>query len=171
MPRLFDPLEHTDFRRLQQAAFLKGLLKPFKGRGELTLLAHECESTRDELIRLAQRIMTQATAHPFNLLPVILAVQTTGAGTAFLRWRSADRSVMGVELWERLVQHPETPPTLVHELFALELQRIALNMQISLTHSMSRQAADCANKMAHAETIYKRRASLSADGDITGVTQ
>jgi hypothetical protein len=39
----------------------------------------------------------------------------------------------------------------------MELQRIALNMQISLTHSIARQALDCAGKMAQAEATYHRR--------------
>jgi len=106
---------------------------------------------------MARQLTNQATAHPFNLLPVVLALQTTGAGTTFLRWRSADRSAMGVSLWEHLLDHPGTPLPLIHELFALERQRVALNMQISLTHSLARQAFECADKMAHAESTYQRR--------------
>ena len=30
-------------------------------------------------------------------------------------------------------------------------------MQISLTHTLARQALDCANKMAQAEAVYLRR--------------
>ena len=44
----------------------------------------------------------------------------------------------------------------------MELQRIALNMQVSLTHSIARQALDCANKMTQAEAIYLRRAQRHA---------
>ncbi len=55
---------------------------------------------RDELIALAQRqVLEQACGHPFHLLPIELAQQTTGAGTVFLRWRRHDRSAMGVALW------------------------------------------------------------------------
>jgi len=157
VPRLFDPLEQADFQRLEHAASLKGLLKAFTGKGELEAWAGRCETMRDGLIRLAQRLVGQATAYPFNLLPVILAQQTTGTGTAFLRWRNADRSEMGVALWERLVSHPETPLALTDELLALELQRVLLNMQISLTHTLARQAWDCAEKIAHAEAVYRRR--------------
>jgi hypothetical protein len=39
----------------------------------------------------------------------------------------------------------------------MELQRIVLNMQISLTHSIARQALECANKAAQAEAAYLRR--------------
>lgn len=160
--RFFDPLEQTDFVRLEHAASLKGLLRPFKGKGELATWASQCESLRSGLIVRAQQLLSQASAYPFNQLPVELALQTTGAGTAFLRWRNTDRSAMGVSLWVDLMGHANTPAPLVHELFALELQRIALNMQISLTHSIARQAFDCAKKMAQAEAVYETRINSSA---------
>jgi Protein of unknown function (DUF3158). len=47
---------------------------------------------------------------------------------------------MGVALWEALLANPATPASLIDELYAMELQRIVLNMQISLTHSIARQA-------------------------------
>ena len=161
-PRLFDPLEQTDFARMAHAASLKGLLKPFKGKGELETWASQCEALRDGLIALAQRLLSQATAYPFSLLPVGLAQQNTGAGTTFLRWRNADRSAMGVSLWAQIVDRPETPESLAQALFAVELQRIALNMQISLIHSIARQGRECAEKMAQAEAVYQRRVSRRA---------
>jgi hypothetical protein len=110
------------------------------------------------LISLAlQHVLPQARRSPFNLLDVQLAQQATGAGTTFLRWRNLDRSSMGVALWEQLITAPSTPDTLIDDLYAMELQRIALNMQISLTHSIARQALDCAGKMSQAATAYHRR--------------
>ncbi len=161
-PRLFDPLEQEDFLRLEHAASLKGLFRPFKGKGELEDWASECERLRDGLLRLTKRILAQTSAYPFNLLPVVLAQQTTGAGTAFLRWRSADRTRMGVALWEQLVAHTETPSALADELLALELTRLTLNMQVSLAHTLARQARECASRMAHADAIYQQRAARSA---------
>jgi hypothetical protein len=80
--RRFYPLEQADFLKLEQAASLKGLLQPFKGKGALTQWASQCHRLRDELIELAQqRVLAQANAYPFRLLPVELAQQTTGAGT------------------------------------------------------------------------------------------
>lgn len=160
--RLFDPLERAAFAHLEHAAYLKGLLRPFKGKGELELWASECELLRDQLISLAQHLLAQATAPPFDLLPAMLAQQTTGAGTTLLRWRSADRTAMGVSLWAQLIDSPRTPMSLVHELFALERQRVVLNMQISLTHMLARHARDCGAKLAHAELTYQRRAGRHA---------
>lgn len=151
-------LEQTDFLRLKHAAYLKGLLRPFKGKGSLEAWASQCTALRDELIVLAQeRLLPQASHYRFRRLPVHLAQQTTGAGTTFLRWRSADRSRMGVMLWAQLIANPRTPESLLFDLYALELERISLNMQISLTHSIARQALESAAKMASAHEIYHRR--------------
>jgi hypothetical protein len=151
-------LEQADFQRLEHAGYLKGLLQPFKGKGSLETWASQCAALRDDVIGLAQRrVLPQARAYPFSLLDVQLAQQATGAGTTFLRWRNLDRSSMGVALWEALLAKPATPASLIDELYAMELQRIVLNMQISLTHSIARQALECASKAAQAEAAYLRR--------------
>lgn len=162
----FAALEQTDFQKLEHAAYLKGLLKPFKGKGELATWASQCEALRDDLIGLAQRrVLAQARCYPLNLLPVQLAQQNTGAGTTFLRWRSLDRSSMGVALWEELVTSPATPVGLLDDLLAMEQQRIVINMQISLCHTIARQGWECASKLASAQAVHQRRAG---DGTGTG---
>ncbi|MDR3221553.1 MAG: DUF3158 family protein [Candidatus Accumulibacter sp.] len=156
--RYFTPLEQTDFLRLKHAASLKGLLQPFKGKGSLADWASQCQALRDGLIELSERrILAQANGSPFRLLSVHLAQQTTGAGTAFLRWRKPDRSAMGVALWQEQIAHPDTPVSLLDDLYAMEQQRIVLNMQISLLHTLGREAKECANKLARAEAVYLHR--------------
>lgn len=158
--RRFHPLEQADFQRLEQAASLKGLLRPFpfKGKGSLEAWASQCQALRDDLIELAQRhVLAQANAYPFRLLPVELAQQTTGAGTIFLRWRRPDRSAMGVAQWQELITSRSTPDALIDDLYAMEVQRIVLNMQISLLHTLSRQARECSAKVAQAHAVYLRR--------------
>ena len=153
----FTPLDQNDFEQLAHTAYLKGLFQPFKGKGCLTTWASQCTELRDELIGLAQqRLLTQTRRYPFNLLPAQLAQQPTGAGTNLLRWRNPDRSSMGVALWERCMESDATPSLLLDDLFALEQQRIVLNMQISLSHTLARQGNDCAIKLAQAEAVYKR---------------
>ncbi|AZD86804.1 DUF3158 family protein [Pseudomonas chlororaphis subsp. piscium] len=163
-PRRITSLEQADFQRLEHAAYLKGLLQPFKGKGALATWASQCAALRDDLILLAQRrVLSQAQSHPFNLLPIQLAQQTTGAGTVFLRWRNLDRSKMGVALWQALIASPATPASLIDDLYELEQQRVLLNMQISLTHSLARQAAECANKFTQAERTYQHRCEMNAN--------
>ena len=154
----FQPLQQADFIRLEQAASLKGLLRPFKGKGALDAWARECTALRDRLISGPQRrVLAEARGFPFSLLPIELAQQTTGAGTHFLRWRKRDRSVMGVALWQELIMSAATPVGLLEELLAIEQARITLNMQISLVHTLARQASDCANKMLLADNTYRQR--------------
>lgn len=156
--RYFRGLQQEAFMRLEHAASLKGLLKPFKGKGDFETWASQCFAMRDELMALAQRqVLPQACGHPFHLLPIELARQTTGAGTTFLRWRKHDRSVMGVALWQELMASTSTPVNLLADLHAIELQRITLNTQISLLHTLGRQAQECASKAAEAEDAYLRR--------------
>ncbi|CAJ3213142.1 integrase regulator R protein [Burkholderia pseudomallei] len=161
--RRFVTLEQTAFQRLEHAAYLKGLLKPFKGKGDLETWASQCEALRDALVALGERqILPQARRSPFDRLPVQLAQQATGAGTTFLRWRNLDRSAMGVSLWSALIDDPATPATLIDDLYMMELQRVVLNMQISLTHTLARQARACLAKVAHAEAIHQRRVDRHA---------
>ena len=64
---------------------------------------------------------------------------------------------MGVALWERLIADRTTPSSLIDDLYAMERQRVVLNMQMSVTHTLARQALDCAGKLAQAEATYLRR--------------
>ncbi|APQ10983.1 integrase [Pseudomonas oryzihabitans] len=168
----FQPLQQTVFASLQHAPFYKGLLKPFKGKGELDQLAEQCRSLAADLNALAQeRVLAQAQRYPFTLLPIRLTHQVTSAGTVFLRWQKVGTRQMGVQLWEELCQDTKTPESMLADLHALEQQRIALNMQISLVHSIGRQAAECAEKMAQADAVITKRLAQTASTPATSPTQ
>jgi hypothetical protein len=153
----FVPLEQNDYRGLEQAAYLKGLFRPFKGKGDLEIWASRCLGLREGLIDLAQRrILPQSSVQPFNLLSAQLSLQATAAGTMFLRWRNPERTAMGVGEWDKLIRGAVLPEAVVAALYAMEQQRILYNMQMSLTHSLARQAINCAAKMAHADATWER---------------
>ena len=140
----FRPLQQEAFQRLQQAASLKGLLKPFKGKGELTQFADLCRAQESDLKALAQEVLSQARRYPFTLVPVRLTEQNTQAGTQFLRWQQVTDRRMGVGVWAEMMGSPRTPESMLQDLYVMELQRITLNMQMSLLHSITKQAAECA---------------------------
>lgn len=150
-------LQQTAFQRLQQAASLKGLLKPFKGKGELTQFADLCRAQESDLKALAQEVLSQARRYPFTLVPVRLTEQNTQAGTQFLRWQQVTDRRMGVGVWAEMMGSPRTPESMLQDLYVMELQRITLNMQMSLLHSITKQAAECAEKMGQAEAVYTAR--------------
>lgn len=153
----FRPLQQEAFQRLQQAASLKGFLKPFKGKGELTQFAELCRAQESELKVLAQEVLNQARRYPFTLVPVRLTEQNTQAGTQFLRWQQVTDRRMGVGVWSEMISSSKTPESMLQDLYAMELQRITLNMQMSLLHSIAKQAAECAEKMGQAEAVYAAR--------------
>ncbi|MDX1726133.1 MAG: DUF3158 family protein [Pseudomonas sp.] len=159
----FRPLQQDAFQGLQQGASLKGLLKPFKGKGELNQFAEQCRVLEVGLKELAQDVLAQVRRHPFTLLPVRLTEQNTQAGTMFLRWQHVATRRMGVGVWAEMVGHPKTPIPMLQDLYVLELQRITLNMQISLIHSIGKQAAECAEKMGQAEAVLMERLQQSTN--------
>lgn len=153
----FQPLQSPAFQALQQGASLKGLLKPFKGKGELLQLAEQGQTLEAGLKVLVQDVLDQLRRHPFSLLPVRLVEQKAQSGTAFLRWQNVANRRMGVDIWADMVRHPRTPISLLQDLYELELQRITLNMQMSLVHSIAKQARQCAEKMGKAEAVVRER--------------
>ena len=155
--RYFRGLQQGAFMRLEHAASLKGLLKPFKGKGELTQFADLCRAQESDLKALAQEVLSQARRYPFTLVPVRLTEQNTQAGTQFLRWQQVTDRRMGVGVWAEMMGSPRTPESMLQDLYVMELQRITLNMQMSLLHSITKQAAECAEKMGQAEAVYTAR--------------
>lgn len=144
------------YRQLEHAASLKGLLKPFKGKGELEHLAQVARDIEVQLGRLMEAVIQQAGRPPYSLLGMRLVLQNTGTGSTFLRWRTRNYACMGVAVWEHQVANPALPPAIREGLYRFECDRIALNLQMSVVHSLFRQARTCAIKMAHAEQVLRQ---------------
>ncbi|MEN4946444.1 DUF3158 family protein [Pseudomonas proteolytica] len=144
------------YRQFEHAASLKGLLKPFKGKGELEHLAQVAREIEAQLCRLMEAVVQQAGRSPYSLLDIRLVLQNTGAGSTFLRWRTRDFSRMGVAVWERQVGNKTLPLATREGLHQFECDRIALNLQMSVVHSLLRQANTCATKMASAEMLLRQ---------------
>lgn len=144
------------YRQLEHAASLKGLLKPFKGKGELEHLAQFAREIEAQLCHLMETVVQQAGRPPYSLLEIRLVLQNTSAGSTFLRWRTRDFSRMGVAVWERQLCNKALPQVVREGLHRFECERIALNLQMSVVHSLYRQAATCAIKMARAEMLLRQ---------------
>ena len=144
------------YRQLEHAASLKGLLKPFKGKGELEHLAQVARAIEAQLQQLMAAMSQQSGRPPYSLLDMRLVPQNTSAGSTFLRWRTRDFSRMGVAVWERQMSNATLPQALREALYRIECDRITLNLQMSVTHSLYRQATACAAKMASAEQVLRQ---------------
>ena len=151
-----DVLTADAYRQLEHAASLKGLLKPFKGKGELEHLAQVARDIEAQLCQLMEAVIHQAGRPPYSLLDTRLVLQNTGTGSAFLRWRTRDFARMGVAVWEQQVTNPILSPAMREGLYQFECERIALNLQMSIVHSLYRQATTCAIKMASAEQLLRQ---------------
>lgn len=152
----YAPLTVDAYRSLEHAASLKAFLRAFKGNGELEHLAQVARSVEAQLRRLMDGISQQVGRPPYSLLDLRLVQQNTSAGSTFLRWRTRDFSRMGVAVWERQMSSPGLSPALREALYQIECDRIALNLQMSVTHSLYRQATTCAAKMASAEQVLRQ---------------
>ncbi|WP_437884508.1 DUF3158 family protein [Pseudomonas sp. LRF_L74] len=153
---LYPGLSQDAYRNLEQGASLKGLLRVFKGNRDLELLAVSAAKWERQLADLMQDLVAQANQPPLSLLDIRLVRQDTLAGSSFLRWRTRDYSQMGVAVWQRLMDNPALSPALREGLHRLECDRITLNMQMSVVHSLLRQSAECVNKFNSAEQALHR---------------
>lgn len=152
----FETLTQDAYRQLEHAASLKGLLKPFKGKGELEHLAQVAREIEAQLYHLMEAVVQQAGQPPYSLLDIRLVLQNTSAGSTFLRWRTRDFSRMGVAVWERQICNKPLPQVVREGLHRFECDRIALNLQMSVVHSLYRQASTCSIKMVSAERLLRQ---------------
>ena len=155
-PMPFEALTPDAYRQLEHAASLKGLLKPFKGKGELEHLAQMAKEIEAQLCHLMEAVVQQAGQPPYSLLDIRLVLQNTSAGSTFLRWRTRDFARMGVAVWERQIRNKVLSQVVREGLHRFECERIALNLQMSVVHSLYRQATTCAIKMASAEQLLRQ---------------
>lgn len=100
--------------------------------------------------------MQQAGQPPYSLLGIRLVLQNTSAGSTFLRWRTRDFTRMGVAVWERQISNKALTQVVREGLRRFECNRIALNLQMSVVHSLYRQATTCAIKMDSAERLLRQ---------------
>lgn len=139
------------YRQFEQAASLKGLLKPFKGKGDLVQLADTLLRLRSDVAGLMGAMLAIVAQPPFSLLDLRLVIQHSGAGTDFLRWRSRDFSCMGVGVWQQAMAQPQLGQAVREALHQLEVNRVVLNLQMSGLHSLYRQALASADKLETAD--------------------
>jgi hypothetical protein len=153
----FEPLHISEFSLFENAGSLKGLLRAFNGKG-MEEWASESRGLNEALgEHLLPKLLGRLRAPELQRLGVELVPHTTKAGTIYLRWRKRDFSVMNDMLFEQAMASARTPGPLVLDLYLMEMQRIAFNMQMRITNQIATLALNAATKMAKAENLYLRR--------------
>lgn len=145
---------HDFYRRVAHDSSLKGLLKPFKGKGDFDEFASNARGALDRLNQMMQHLVELTERQMITHKNISLRLHKAPSGQNYLRWRTLRHlrdQETGFRLWQRVVSDPLTGPQTKQNLLILEEQRIALNMQASVLQYMIRQAIDCAGKAGDAE--------------------
>ncbi|EIV7641946.1 DUF3158 family protein [Klebsiella pneumoniae] len=118
---------------------LKGLLKAFKGKGELQALVQELREARIQL-QQRQPVLKQAVYElPGRNVPLVLCSNPARSGVSYLRWRNLDNNRSGGVALQEAIQHPDASDELRDALMALEWRRQVLNTQLSVVMFMLRR--------------------------------
>ena len=118
---------------------LKGLLKAFKGKGELRALVQELQALRVQL-QQRQPMLKQAVYElPGRNVPLILCSNPARSGASYLRWRNLDNNRSGSVALQEAIQQLDVTDELRDALMALEWRRQVLNTQLSVVMFMLRR--------------------------------
>ncbi|MCK9535698.1 MAG: DUF3158 family protein [Pseudomonas sp.] len=147
----YDYVEQAPYYKVKHAPSLKGLLKPFKGKGDYVVLEQQMIEAREGIAAMIDEIVEMWAKPPFSLLAIQAGTQASPSGAHHLRWRSRGRAQrMGFGVWAKAMQDKQTPKDLLEELYWFEALRLQTNMQISCLTFIAKQARECQEKMDEA---------------------
>lgn len=118
---------------------LKGLLKAFKGKGELRALVQELREARIQLQQRQPMLKQSVYELPGRNVPLILCSNPARSGISYLRWRNLDNNRSGSVALQEAIQQPDMSDELRDALMALEWRRQVLNTQLSVVMFMLRR--------------------------------
>lgn len=117
---------NDDDERSARKNSLKGLLKAFKGKGELRALVQELRALRVQL-QLRQPMLKQAVYElPGRNVPLILCSNPARSGVSYLRWRNLDNNRSGDVALQEAIQQPDVSDELRDALMVFEWRRQVL---------------------------------------------
>lgn len=151
----YQPLADEDYKMLAYISSLKGLLKPFKSKGELELLERNAHSAREMMEPLMRRLIQSARRYPVRQLPLIFTLGPAPSGANFLRWRNQQNNKTGTPAFCHLIGDPKVAQRARDALLEIERDRIVFNMQMSVLTFIIRQARECQQKMEQAQRLHQ----------------
>lgn len=120
--------QRQDFALHQYA---KGLLKPFKGKGEILRFRDELEA---ECQRMWQEAADFANQHNRTVVEAGLWLKAhnhSGGRVRAVQWRDRAQKQMGRRLLEAVLQYGDATPTLKRQLVEIETKRAIFNAKIA----------------------------------------
>ncbi|MCX8965981.1 DUF3158 family protein [Erwinia psidii] len=142
---------------------LKGLLRV----REPWLLAHDATEAAANLHQIQTLILHRAWRYPLHFLPLLLCRGPARSGANFLRWRNPQNNRSGIPGWRVLVQDASLSAAVREALLAIEHDRIAFNMQMSVCTFILRQSRECSIKFEDARHIAASISCNKTTGEIT----
>lgn len=137
-------LTPTDYYFAKQYLSLKGLLKPFKGKGEYEALLNEIVSCVSRLEMLGEKLINDSKDKlPIKYLPFNLSSRKLKNGSVYLTWRHTRTEIIegkqkrvnieGKQLILNAIK-PGSPLSQDEKKFLIEMEndRLTLNMQMRL---------------------------------------
>lgn len=150
-------VEQASYRDIKHASYLKGLLKPFKGKGELVDMERQMLEAQSGIADLMNQVIDIWAKPPFALLQIDARLQPSTSGSHHLRWRTRGRGTkMGVGVWSNSMLSERTPVEVLDELYWFEVLRIRYNMQMTCIQFMINQARECQVKLQDAELVLQQ---------------
>ncbi len=128
-----------DYQFIACKSSLKGLLKAFKGKGELAAVIDEISRSRSELAILQQRLVQSSQRWPVRYMPLLLCRSPARSGATFLRWRNIDNNRSGLPAMQEILASHSTNPEVKEKLLTMEYERQLLNSQVSVLTFVLRQ--------------------------------
>ncbi|OCG17400.1 hypothetical protein A9G24_03335 [Gilliamella sp. App6-5] len=134
-------LSHLDYQFAKQHLSLKGLLKPFKDKGEYKIILQEIESHISKLENIAERLINDTRDKlPIKYLPFYLKKRRLSNGSVYLSWKYkkiiiVDGKTSRTEIeGKRLILDALKQNNLSHDdkvfIRQLEVDRLTLNFQM-----------------------------------------
>lgn len=159
-------LDETDyfFGKRHRHRSLKGLYKPFKSKGEYYDLIGEINSSITELECASMRLINTAKeTMPIKYLPIFLRGKKNKGGAFLIYWRRSKKlsnnevnpdEIEGKQVIYECLHSDKLTDDEKRFIKEFELDRIAINTQLSLLVRMRWMLRDCIKKIEEIDSVY-----------------
>lgn len=150
--------EQIVFSSTEYIASLKGLLKGKGGYEDSELLISHAKELKNNIIKLMEEFLTIVNMPPYTYFGTWMRIQHSGKDkNAFLRWRNADFTLMGVQVWkDAMLKVPVEDGQLLRNFKELELVRVKLNKHMSYLSMLIKQNEEYLENIKNIEEVFEK---------------
>lgn len=127
---------------------VRNLFSPMDSPDEYERLLQQVIEMRQGFVALQPEMMKEISDSLIRNLPVLLVRDYSGSlGPSFLRLRNVKTRKSGFTALQEVMQDEATPKEIKNALCQVEKERILLNMQVSILHTIIKQLRECKTKI------------------------